>query len=286
MQTATLRVPDVLNGIAPHGEGVYTLVTDAPLADQYVLDMGAIGFVRPYGVVALVSAARCLSKRSGRAVCLSNIPSEVHSYLHRMNLFQVGGAWLRCSDHLDDEWLRSDYTANLLELTTIGRTDDVETAVARARRIFSQWLAIPNLGELCIVLSELCANIYQHSGDPFGCVLIQKYGPSRGRVTVDLAVGDLGCGIRQSLSRRHGAIAQGTIGYLREALSGKSARRSGRGGLGLRRVEQVVASSGGYLWLRSEDAGILSRGPSRTIDNVSLVTIPGTQVAVELNSPA
>lgn len=283
---ATLEVPDVLSGMAPRVEQVYTVVAHAPVADRYVFDMSAVRFVTPYGVIALVSAARCLSQQSGRPVCLSNTRGEVHSYLHRMNLFQVGCDWLQCSDPLDEEWLRSDYTANLLELTAIGGPRDVETVVARARRIFAQWLTIPNLGELCVVLSELCANIYQHSGDPDGCVLIQKYGSDGSRVRVDLAVGDMGRGVRQSLISQHGEIARDAIGYLREALAGRSARESGRGGLGLRLVEKAAVSSGGYLWLRSEDAGIYNRGASGTEEKTGLASVPGTQVAVRLKSQA
>ena len=144
---------------------------------------------------------------------------------------------------------------------------------------------IPNLGDLLNVLSELCANVYQHSGDHQGCVLIQKYSPFPGRVTVNLAVGDLGCGIKGSLIARHGEIGQETLDYLREALCGKTSRASGRGGLGLRRVEQIVEARGGYLWLRSENAAILSRGQNQTQEHTDLVSIPGTQVAVELYAP-
>ena len=286
METTTLQVPDVLNGEILRTEEFYSLVAGAPPADQYVLDMNTVRFVKPYGVMALVIAIRRLSQRSSRPVFLNNIQGRIHSYLDRMDLFQVGSDWVQTSDVLDEEWLRSDFTPNLLELTTITGPEDVETAVARAKRIFSRWLMIPNLGELCIVLSELCANIYQHSGDPLGCVLIQKYGPFRGRVTVNLAVGDLGRGIRGSLTSQHGEIGQETVDYLREAMHGKTARQSGRGGLGLRRVEQIAASSGGYLWLRSETAAILSRGPDQTQEKTNLISIPGTQVAVALHAPS
>jgi hypothetical protein len=162
----------------------------------------------------------------------------------------------------------------------------VEQIVARARSIFSHWLLTPNLGSLLNVISELCANIYQHSGDAQGCILIQKYqSRTRGRVEVRLAVGDLGQGIRGSLSVKHGEFGQEPLDYLRAAMLGRSARLSGRGGMGLRRVEQIVESEGGYLWLRSETAAILSCGPGKLEERGDLVYVPGTQVAVELHAP-
>lgn len=107
----------------------------------------------------------------------------------------------------------------------------------------------------------------------------------RGRVDVCLAVGDLGCGIRGSLAARHGEFGEDPLDYLQAAMGGKTARSTGRGGLGLRRVEQIAGSEGGYLWLRSETAAILSRGPRKAQGRGELISVPGTQVAVEFHAP-
>jgi hypothetical protein len=100
-----------------------------------------------------------------------------------------------------------------------------------------------------------------------------------------IAVGDLGQGIRGSLTAKHGEFGQEPLDYLRAAMGGRSARLSGRGGMGLRRVEQIVEAEGGYLWLRSETAAILSHGPGKIEERNDLVYVPGTQVAVELHAP-
>lgn len=251
-----------------------------------MLDARAVSFVRPYGAIALVIAARLLSERSGRPVQLENLDNEVHLYLQRMNLFEVGRSWLQPTHPLKDEWTRDPQTPNLLELTTIAGPNDVTSIVSAAERVFSRWLMVPNLGSLLSALSELCANVYQHSGDSYGCVLIQKYeSHTRGQVLVCLAVEDLGCGIRGSLTKRYGEIGQEPLDYLYEALRGRTARHTGRGGLGLRRVEQIASLEGGHLWLRSETAAILSRGPNRAQGRQSLVHVPGTQVAVEFHAP-
>ena len=127
---------------------------------------------------------------------------------------------------------------------------------------------------------------YQHSGDHHGCALIQKYEvPSRGQAVVSLAVGDLGRGIRGSLVARHGEIGREPLDYLQEAMRGRTARDTGRGGLGLRRVEQITASEKGDLWLRSETSAILSQGPGTAQGFRDMTAIPGTQVAVEFHAP-
>ena len=115
-----------------------------------------------------------------------------------------------------------------------------------------------------------------------GCILIQKYqGETPDRIRLCLAVGDLGCGIRNSLSGRHGELYPGTLDYLNAAMNGYSARPTGRGGLGLRVVEEIVAAEGGYLWLRSDTAAIHTSGPGHQTGYSDLTRVPGTQVAFE-----
>lgn len=286
MATLVLPILNVLGGETESVERIFSLAVDAPQAGDYALDMRAVTFVRPYGVVALVTLIRHLAKRSGSPVRLLNLDDQVHLYLDRMDFFEGGESWLRPPDELHDKWSRSSQTLNLLEITPIAGPGDVATVISRAQHIFSRWLMVPNLGNLLSALSELCANVYQHSGDPQGSVLIQKYESAmRGQAIVNLAVGDLGQGIRGSLSARHGEIGQEPLDYLREAMRGRTARDTGRGGLGLRRVEQIVESEGGYLWLRSESAAILSRGPQKTQGYRNLALVRGTQVSVELHAP-
>lgn len=286
MTTISLTVPNVLGKNTEAIEEFYLLVGNPTPTNRYTFDMSGINFAKPYGVVALVIAARRLSILSNRPVYLENIPEQVHLYLNRMNLFQIGSDWLRPATTLNEEWSRSSQTPNLLELTLITGPSDVLNVAARAERIFSRWLMVPDLNSLINVISELCSNIYQHSGDSYGCVLIQKYGmPTRDQVVVNLAVGDLGCGIRGSLIKRHGEFGRVPLDYLRAAMSGQTARRTGRGGLGLRQVERIAASEGGYLWLRSETAAILSRGQDRTQEHQNIALVPGTQVAVEFCAP-
>jgi signal transduction histidine kinase len=255
---------------------------------EYTLNLENTAFIKPTGVMALVLAARHLTKQSNYPVRLINLNPELLAYLERVNLFTVAKEWLQLNEELPAEqrWERNPQTANLLELTPITNADDVARVMERAEAIFSRWLQLPNLGSLLKVISELCSNIYQHSGDPHGFVMIQRYRVvSRNEVDVVLAAGDMGRGIRGSLSARYPELSAEPLAYIQAALEGSTSRHTGRGGLGLRIVEETVAKEGGYVWLRSETAAISSRGPDHRYPFTDLAPMPGTQVVVEFRAP-
>lgn len=267
-------------------DNLYGLLSDIRSA-QYVLNLEAISFLKPMGVMALVLTVRQIAIQSGHPVLLVNTDSELLSYLERVNFFDVAGDWLDLgSSFPEQQWDRNPQTANLLELTPITNAGDVAQVMGRAETIFSRWLHLPNLNNLLKVISELCSNIYQHSDDPHGFVLIQRYQYRlQGEVEVILAVGDLGKGIRGSLAARHPELGDDPLKYIQAAMAGSTSRESGRGGLGLRVVEETVAREGGYVWLRSETAALRSYGPNHHYSYTGLSSMPGTQVVVEFHAP-
>jgi len=281
-----IRIPNILGQSSAEVEHFYELVLSAPQANHYQFDMREVQWIKPYGVVALILAARYLAKKSDDIVQIRNIKQEIHLYLNRMDVLG-NSQWLVSTETLSDEWLRNPQTPNLLELTQITGPKDVETIITRAQQVFKRWLMQNDLDNLINVLAEVCANIYQHSGDVHGCALIQTNKmPSKGKRIVCLAVGDLGCGIQGSMVRRYGEeIGKEPLDYLHEALQGRTSRASGRGGLGLRTVRQIAYASGGYLWLRSNTASICSQANNILETRQNLAAIPGTQLAVELQAP-
>lgn len=284
--TIVITIPNVLASDVMAVEALYEIVTSAESAAQYIFDMSEVSFVHPYGVIALVTIARLLSLQSGRPIQMKMLNEEVHKYLERMDLFEVDQSWLQPACILDESWERNPTTENLLELNMISNSNDVEHIVSRAESIFSRWLMVRKLNKLMTVLSELCSNAHEHSGDTKGYVLIQKFEmTSRNSIVVRLAVGDLGCGIRGSLIAQHGKLGDHPIDYLYEAMRGRTARPSGRGGIGLRHVQRIVGTTGGHLYLRSESAAIFTPGPDRLDGHIDLCNIPGTQVAVEIHAP-
>ena len=281
-----INIPDILSGSLDRIDHLYALLQEIPPSEAYDFDMDAVSFVQPYGIICLVLAARLLSKRSGQTVTICNLRTNIHQYFQRMNIIQVTEPWLKISGELGEEWIRNPSTQNLLELTLVRSRDDVLNIVDRTENVFTRWLVMSNLRELLTAVSELCTNIYEHSQDINGCILIQKYALQlSNQVKVCLAVGDIGIGIRGSLSMRFGKQQLSPMQYLHKAMEGNTSRSSGRGGLGLRTVEKIAAQNAGYLWLRSENAAILSRGEKERQDQLNLASFPGTQVVIEFIAP-
>jgi signal transduction histidine kinase len=91
--------------------------------------------------------------------------------------------------------------------------------------------------------------------------------------------------VRGSLAAKFGDLGDDNLAFLRAAMTGKTSRDSGRGGLGLRLVQSAVKKSGGYFWLRSEDAAVLCTQDGNVQYFENLATIRGTQVGVDLHAP-
>lgn len=280
----TILIPSALKYGLAGVETLYSTVTQSPPSARYVFDMEDVPFLQPCGVIALLSAARYCSRLSGHRVIIINLNGQLFSYLDRMDLFKVAEEWLVAIGNISDRWSRSTHTANLLELTKIRCPDDVEAIVERAERIFAPCLTEDELGSLLSVLSELCSNIFEHSHDPHGCALIQKYhSEQRNQSKVCLSVGDMGLGVRASLVECHGEFGREPLDYILAAMNGKTSRRSGRGGTGLQRVREITASHQGYVCLRSETASVADHAYKVRSDS-NLAFIAGTQVSVEMRS--
>src|ERR1700694_2743665 len=113
-QIRTLLVPNVLGGTIDEAETVSCLADAVPPVNQYIFDMQPVEFVNPYGVLVLVITARSLSRRSCSPVQLENLHQQVHLYLQRMNVFDVGYDWLRPCGTLEERWAHNPQTSNLL----------------------------------------------------------------------------------------------------------------------------------------------------------------------------
>ena len=281
---ATLAVPNTLKHGTNGVEVFFSALESLPTAKRYIFDMAGITFVEPCGVIALLAAVRHCASRSGKHVLMKNLNHQIHPYLDRMNFFVVSEAWLKPLSVLNEAWNRSDHTVNLLEVTEVTGYDDMISVVERAESIFASCLSKEELSNLSRVISELCQNIYQHSGDQHGCVMIQKYQPQPNNVFVCLAVGDAGCGIRANLIRRYPQLGHDPVDFVRAAMDGSHTSRShGRGGLGLRTVRNIATAHRGYVTVRSETAAVTDWG-TNVRNYCNLASIAGTQVSVKMQS--
>lgn len=281
----TLSIPDCLGHGTRAVETLFNVIAQVQPARQFVFDMNAVSFMEPCGVIALLSAVRHCASQSDHPVLITNLSETLYSYLDRMNLFQVTKPWLSSPTPLNEAWGRNANTISLLELTPVNTYEDVTTVLERARGIFTPWLSPNEIFSLLRVVSELCQNIYQHSGDTHGCVLIQKYQSEQSQVSICLSVGDLGRGIRANLIRRYRWLGNDPLDFVRAAMDGNhTSRPTKRGGLGLRTVRDIATAHRGYVTVRSETASVTDWGKGEVRAFRNLSHIAGTQVSVRLRS--
>jgi len=279
-----LQVPDSLRHGTGGVENLFRRVASLPPAGRYIFDMDGVTFIEPCGAIGLLSAVRHCAKGSGQMVLMKNINEQIYLYLGRMDFFEITKAWLKPLFALDEEWRRNPHSINLLELTVVSGYEEMSAVIERAREIFTPYLSQDELAGLLRVISELCQNIYQHSGDTNGSVMIQKYQPNHNEAFICLSVGDSGCGIRANLIRRYSWLGSDPIDFVRAAMDGSFTSRShGRGGLGLRTVRNITAAHKGYVTVRSETAAVTDWG--KAVQNFSnLAYMTGTQVSVKLSA--
>jgi len=269
-----------------NAEILFRKANSAPDADGYALDLKHQVCICPYGVLAVLHLARVLSERSGKHVEVVGVPSTVHSYLHRVGLFEKGASWLNCSQTLEYEWSRVADSPNVLDITFVQGWGDVTDVVTRVENIFSRWLSDDEVGHLITILSELCTNIHKHSTDANGCVIAQKYEMnSSDYVKVCVGVADLGIGIRRSLSQAHANLPAGESACLQAAVNGLSARGVGRIGTGLSNAAKIAHRHGGHLLLRSHTARLILR-PNKIEPLDKQPFFAGTQLAIEFRAPS
>lgn len=281
------HVPNVLGGAPDMAEAFLSRMATTQPGPPVSLDVSAVTWVCPFGAVILLGACRYLAQLSGGLVAIVSLRSEVHAYLRRIDFFDRAGEVAYTPDPFDsaDDWSRSEISSNVLELVPVGNPLDVYEVGSRARKILGYWLshASYDVDQIVSLLAEACSNVVDHSHD-VGVVTIQKY--ERGHyVDIELAISDLGVGIRRSLAAAHRDLADTCSGYIERALAGLTARPSGRGGQGLGAIQRIATASGGSLFIRSETGRLLVQATSVTKRD-GLAFFPGTQIAVTFRSRA
>jgi anti-sigma regulatory factor (Ser/Thr protein kinase) len=257
-----------------------------PSDQSIALDLRDVRWVCPYGALLLVQVCALLAQSTGHAVRITGMQPDIHAYLRRIDFFLAAGDSAFTEDPCEGENLsRRPASTNVLELTHIGGSGDIAQAMDHARRILAYWLSASDdhIGRVMTLISESCSNIVQHSGAT-GWIVIQKYDrTSQGLVAVELAIGDLGKGIRASLREVHGEVASETSEYIGRALSGMSARGVGAVGQGLGAMRDTAVGSGGHLFIHSGNGRLWVNGTGIDADDDSVV-LPGTQLALRFCS--
>jgi hypothetical protein len=260
------------------------------------LDLSAVVFADPYGLLGLLSLGLSAAYRKGQAWGLI-LPRDgkVRSYLdrtgstrHLEQLFVLDGS--------PRTTIRTPKKAEavLLEATPIRAIGDIHRVVARVKARTDR-LLVSRLGynvlaadRFTVALAEICQNIVDHSGSE-GFVAAQSYASARpgDRPMIRLAVADVGMGVRRSLAARYASRHPGTWDdrtAVRLAFRRWVSRFDEPGrGLGLKLVAEMVRGWGGRLLLRSGTAAYAicppwGPRPRRT----GLPFFPGAQINIFL----
>ena len=257
------------------------LYGDGPETAEAILDLGAVGFVDPYAAVSLCVLVELLAAKTGarpRLLLPRSLP--VRSYLSRVGVLQcldgiaeVDGADTGASPIVGSEVL--------LGLTKIESADAINAATRRLLQILEVNLGYEKktINAVANTISELCANILDHSGS-HGWVVAQRYRRPDGEARyLWIGVADGGIGIKKSLATRYDTAAWSHRDAIVNALKKNFSRFPDRG-LGLTMVRRIVEDFWGSLHIRSGDCRVYL-GVRPTEYGGPL--FPGTQVGIALS---
>lgn len=249
-----------------------------------VLSLRDLEFIDPFGLILTAEYLRYL--RLGLQQVGLYLPQDTRAlhYLRRSRFLEFAATLAEITpEHklihaprLDEEWL--------LPMTPLRREEEVPNLVAQLYgnliRLMERGssLSAAQASQMSSLLAELCQNVTQHSQD-LGLVAAQVYRSASGHRRIQLAVGDLGIGLRGSLSLRYPVHEWSDEDVVRQALSSgvSSVSEEGRG-LGLSLVHRKTQELDGQLLLRS--GGALYEVESQDSRFSELGFFPGIQISL------
>ncbi len=254
------------------------------------INLRNVRFISPYGLLGLLFIGKQIYERTGSRIHVIDTNYELIRYLERMDFFKKGSQWFH-DPQIDMKFSRSSETKSLLEIQKIstskdhgkGDVDDIVIKFRhRAASILSTFRKKMNVDFFVKVMSELCTNVYTHSGSD-GYVAIQRYKYQKsGLEIVKLAVVDDGIGIRQSLSAKHKFDFLNDSEFIGMALE-PGVSGAGDRGLGLHEVQKIVRDSSGYLWINSGVGAVLCTPDGKLNKYANLPSCRGARIAIILS---
>ena len=182
---------DFLLDIANRGDGI--------------IDLGPITFIRPAGVVALLTTIERLTNRPQVPPITILMPwdSNVQNYLVTHGVFDA------MREHIvfrgpqpEDVVTRRSHFRQMVPCTHFTNSNAVERLANEMEEKFrTEFFGYASILQTCnMVFSELAENVVYHADSGGGYVLAQQYNYHQGPV-VEIAVADCGIGIRSSLRK-------------------------------------------------------------------------------------
>jgi hypothetical protein len=262
------------------------LLRDQRPLETGVFDLRGTTFAAPSGLVSLGLALEAAGRTAGDVVLRIEDPT-VRSYFARSGFLAAMSPTCRVEpdpsdlSHLFDH--RLGRSPMLIELTRVSNQPTLEgllertiESVARVRNDRNDAL------DVAALLSELGGNVLEHGGGG-GLLALQVYGEAD-QPFLELAVGDLGPGIRASLlgnpgNPRLAGDFQAIQHAVRPMISGSTDPARGSG---LYQLLRVIHGHGGSVQIRSGTAKARWRADRVGGIGFDVPYLPGTQISFTL----
>jgi anti-sigma regulatory factor (Ser/Thr protein kinase) len=286
--TSVITVPPSLDDFT--FEQVVDQLAAIPPDAKVIIDARHTRWASPFGLTALLTLGQTREERPSFTAPdneeTSSYWARTGFFRHAEELFDLHGSVPKA---------RGGESSVLLEITPVGKSEDVHEVVGRiqqkAQQILAKELNIDAKATVgfAMTLSEVCQNIVEHAGRG-GWVAVQTYTWRKrlGRRVVVIAVCDAGLGFRQSLESAPGRVRSDRwddAEALEEAVvRGVSRFRDPGRGQGLAGVRRYVGRWDGKVSVRSGTARI-AIVPSWDDDvplMEKLAPFPGSQVQVTI----
>lgn len=257
-----------------------------------VIDLRNCTWIAPDGALSVFLLMRYFLARGKRPTVYRPTDSNVDSYFERT------GVYVRTKDQVDYVPPVDDVICNvwhpsstMKEITPVTSESDVGEIIAKFRGAAEGFHDRIMIRKASSALLEMVQNIPHHANpnnpaEVEGYVSIQIYKDGK---KITIAVGDLGIGIRESLSSNdlYAGSSFTDLQAVKKAIIDRASRLKRenelRGG-GLRRMKDHIASLNGIVIVRSGTCGITFYPDGRTFEREHLNYFPGTQLAFTVKS--
>jgi hypothetical protein len=250
--------------------------------EEVIVDLSEVEFADPSGMVSLATACLEAIEMGNNLAVAAPTDRNVANYLLRM----------RFRDLLREEGVRfpGDFgiwhvaaqprADRLLELQAVNRSN--ATVVGESLIALGREVGIPEdvLVPAFLGLGEGVDNTLEHSGTDRAIVMAQRYRLGGAGFRLQVAVGDIGLGLRRTLRRRM-VVADDAEAVSLAVKKGVSRRAGSRHGNGLPDVVKAVCEdAGGTFEIRSGEASLRIR---RSIEpHEHAISRDGVQIAISL----
>lgn len=273
-------------------DGFLTQIEKIPADDHTLLDFSKMEFINPSNLIVLIIASKIIFERTGHKVEWVNVARDISAYLERININELPFIGFKLPPVWERLYRSSRRSSALIELQTIDDWKSCGEAVKRTKEILLQWFP-DQLGkptnDICSLIFETVENSIDHSSaiPGQGCCfyVLQKYHKAN-QDQIQIAVGDMGIGIRNSLKRVVPDLVNNDLLAIKKALfQGLSGRVDRSGGLGYTRVKEILEQRGGTIQIRSGFGSITYSACTQTQDTtVHRCSFPGTQTIFKITS--